>query len=286
MAKLPALEGVCWDDLRYLEAFARLKSAALAGRELGVATSTVYRRISALEQALGTGRLRRGEGLTEVAQTLSELARRTASELVAIGRTALDQQQQVRGAVTVNTVDGFVPLLSGAMTTLASAFPRLRVNMHIANQGLSLRKRQADVVLCIADKPGPHLIGRRLFPVEFGVYGTPELAAQPEGARWVTMGWPLQTTREARWERARISPDAVAVATPSRRAALDLVAAGMGLGLLPRRLAATEPQLVEVPELDDDVASLTRPAWLLTHPELAGQPRINAVMQTFADHLR
>ncbi|MBL4687628.1 MAG: LysR family transcriptional regulator [Nannocystaceae bacterium] len=286
MSTLPALEGFSWDDLRYLEALARLGSARLAGRELGVATSTVYRRIAALEEALGAPCLKRGDGVTEIAHRLAELARRTATEIVAIGRSGSGEQLQVGGSVTISTVDGFVPLLSGAVGALAAACPRLKINLHISDTGLSVRKRQADVALYIADKPAAHLVGRRLFSVDFGVYGTAEQAARPDEARWIVLGWPLQTTREARWERARVDPDSVAVATPSRRAFVDLVAAGLGLGLMPRRLAAMRPELVEVESFRDDVAPLTRPAWLLTHPELAGHVRIKAVLQTFAAHLR
>lgn len=286
MSTLPALEGFSWDDLRYLEALARLGSARLAGRELGVATSTVYRRITALEEALGAPCLKRGDGVTEIAHRLAELARRTATEIVAIGRSGSGEQLQVGGSVTISTVDGFVPLLSGAVGALAAACPRLKINLHISDTGLSVRKRQADVALYIADKPAAHLVGRRLFSVDFGVYGTAEQAARPDEARWIVLGWPLQTTREARWERARVDPDSVAVATPSRRAFVDLVAAGLGLGLMPRRLAAMRPELVEVESFRDDVAPLTRPAWLLTHPELAGHVRIKAVLQTFAAHLR
>lgn len=286
MSTLPALEGFSWDDLRYLEAVARLGSARLAGRELGVATSTVYRRITALEEALGAPCLKRGDGVTEIAHRLAELARRTATEIVAIGRSGTGEQLQVSGSVTISTVDGFVPLLSGAVGALAAACPRLKINLHISDTGLSVRKRQADIALYIADKPAVHLVGRRLFSVDFGVYGTAEQAARPDEARWIVLGWPLQTTREARWERARVDADSVAVATPSRRAFVDLVAAGLGLGLMPRRLAAMRPELVEVESFRDDVASLTRPAWLLTHPELAGHLRIKAVLQTFAAHLR
>ncbi len=286
MASLPALEGLCWDDLRVLEALERLGSAASAGRELGVATSTVYRRMSALEQALGMPCLARGEGVTDIARELAELARGTAGRLVEIGRRAHGQRLEVEGSVTISTVDGFASLLAGPMAALASACPRLKIDLHVSNTGLSLRKRQADIALSVADRPRPKLIGRRLFQIEFGVFGTPALAAEPDSARWVVLGWPLQTTREARWERARIPAESIAVATPSRRAFVDMVVAGIGLGLLPRKLAQMHPQLVEVTSFRDDARTLTRPAWLLTHPELQDHARISVVMQTLAEHLR
>lgn len=286
MSTLLLSEGPCWDDLRYLEAMQRLGSAAKAGRELGVATSTVYRRVAALERSLGVRCLVRGEGLTHVARELAELARRTGTTLIEIGRSAQQQHHAIAGSVTLSTVDGFAPLLTAPMAALTQSCPDLRVNLHISNKGLSLRKRQADIALSIADRPGPQLIGRRLFTVKYGVFGTPERAADGSQARWIVLGWPLQTTREARWERARVSTDAVAMATPSRRVFVDMVAGGLGLGLLPRRLAAMHPQLVEVEQYRAQAEELTRPAWLLTHPELRGSARVSVVMRTLAEHLQ
>jgi len=43
-----------WDDLRYLLAARRAGSLLHAGRALGVATSTVGRRLDALERRVGT----------------------------------------------------------------------------------------------------------------------------------------------------------------------------------------------------------------------------------------
>lgn len=278
-------EDLSWDDLRHLEAVERLGSVALAGRELGVAASTVYRRIGALERCLGVRCIVRGQGVTKVAHELAELARRMGDGLTKVSRRAQGQRLDVRGSVIVSTVDGFAPLLAEPMAALAAACPELRVNLHISDTGLSLRKRQADIVLSVVERPGADLVGRRLFPIEYGVFGCAQLVADPERARWIVLGWPLQTTREARWERARVAADAVAVATPSRRVFVDLVVAGLGLGLVPRKLAALHPGLQEVMKFRPDVEELTRSAWLLTHPELRGHARVSVVMQTFAAHL-
>lgn len=286
MSNLLLSEGPSWDDLRYLEAMERLGSATQAGRELGVATSTVYRRIDALERALRVRCLIRGEGLTDVARELSGLARRTGTKLIEIGRTAQQTHETIEGSITISTVDGFAPLLAEPMAALTTRCPDLRVNLHISNKGLSLRKRQADVALSIAERPGPQLIGRRLFDVDYGVFGTPQRADDAPNAKWIVLGWPLQTTREARWERARVPAEAVVMATPSRRVFIDMVTSGLGVGLIPRRLAQMHPRLVELEAYRAEAKELTRPAWLLTHPELRGSTRVSVVMRTLADSLR
>jgi len=286
MSSLSAVEGLSLDDLRHLEALVRLGSAAAAGRELGIAASTVYRRVGSLEAALGVRCLIRGEGVTPVARRLAELARRTGDNLIAISRLAQEEPEAVSGTVTITTIDGFAPLLAGPIAALARASPTLTINLHISDKGLSLRRRHADIALSVLRQPSPHLIGRRLFPIDFGVFAAPGVPTAPGEARWVILGWPLQSTLEARWERAHVPSEAVAIATPSRRAFVDLVVAGVGIGLLPRKLAALHPQLVEVEAHSVTSSALQRTAWLLTHPELRGHARIAIVMRTLGNYLR
>ncbi len=286
MIRLRAKEGHSLDDLRHLEAFVRLGSATAAGRELGVAASTVYRRIGSLEAALDVRCLVRGEGVTPVARRLAELARRTGDKLLEISRQAQEEPPEISGSVTITTIEGFAPLLLRPIAILAGACPTLTINLHISDRGLSLRRRHADIALSVHRQPSPHLIGRRLFPIDFGVFGAPGIATDAGQARWIVLGWPLQSTCEARWERAHVPREAIAVATPSRRAFVDLVVAGIGIGLLPRKLAALHPQLVEVEAFSTASSELQRTAWLLTHPELQGRARITAVMRILGDYFR
>ncbi|MDC0667030.1 LysR family transcriptional regulator [Nannocystis radixulma] len=273
------------DDLRYLEAFERLGSAAAAGRDLGVAPSTVYRRIAALEQAVGFVCLERSRGITAAGRELAALARTTSVTLAGIARRARDRREEVRGTITVTTIDGFGPLLVAPIAALAAAFPLLRVDVHISDAGLSLRKGQAEIGLGLLSDPPQTLVGRKLFPVQFGVYGTRALAAEPEHARWLVLGTPLHNSWLGQWEREHVPQDRVAFATPSRRLLVDLAVASVGLNLMPARLAAEHPELVEVKQFRATTAPLTRPAWILTHPDLRKDARVSVVMKMLARHL-
>lgn len=279
------MHGLSWDDLRFIEALERLGKSGDAARELGVATSTVYRRITTLERGLGVRCVEEGGGVTARGRELAELARNTQTALSGIARRAHDHRAEAKGVVTLTTVDGFAPLLVEPLAQLARHYPGLRVHLHIDSRGLSLRKRQADIALSIVPRPPPHLIGRKLFTIEYAVYGVPRLAERPHDAGWIVLGWPLSSTREARWEQKHVPDASVVVATPSRRAFLDLVRAGVGVGLLPRPLARLHPQLQELEEHRPTLLDVTRPAWLLTHPELRDETRVRVVMDAIGDSL-
>lgn len=275
-----------WDDLRYLEALERLGSSTAVGRELGVAVSTVYRRIAALEQSVGFACLVRGKGLTAAGSELARLARSTDAALSGIAHRARDQREEVRGVVKLTTTDGFAPLLVAPLAALASTYPHLRVDVHLTDAGLSLRKRQAEIGISLLEAPPDILVGRKLFPIHFAVYGTRALAAEPERARWITLAPPLHTSWLGRWESEHVPAEKIALATASRRLLVDLVAAGAGIGLLPTRLAADNPDLVELRSFAPRVAGLTRSTWILTHPDVKHDGRVKAVMKALSTHLR
>jgi DNA-binding transcriptional LysR family regulator len=274
-----------WDDLRYLEAVDRLGNARNAGRELGVAASTVYRRIAELEAAVGFTCLTRGEGLTARGQELAAVGRETATALQELERRAKDAHDAVRGAVNLTTIDGFAPLLAEPLGALARSAPQLRVNVHISDMGVSIRKRHAEVGLSILDRPPGTLVGRRLFPVRFSVFAHRSLHAQFTTARWIVVGRPLHTTWLATWEAAHVPPERIAVSTASRRLHDDLIADGAGLGLMPVRLAEAYPDLIEVPGYRSTTQALTRWAWVLTHEAFRHDPRVTALMRALAAHL-
>lgn len=276
---------ISWDDLRFLEALERLGSARAAGRELGVAPSTVYRRVSTLEAAVGFPCLKRGDGLTTAGRELAELGRSTGGALDRIARRAKEDREAVRGRVTLTTIDGFAPLLVAPLAALAATSPRLQVDVHISDGGLSLRKRQAEVGLSVLETPPGTLVGRKLFPVRFGVYARRDLASDEQSARWITLGAPLQVSWLGRWESQNVPADRIAIASPSRRLLTDLIAAGVGIGLMPARLAELVPDLVEITRYRASTAALTRHAWALTHAEAQKDARVVAVMKALATHL-
>src|SRR6185436_14387048 len=109
-----------WDDLRMLLAVSRHGSFLRAGVALGVATSTVVRRISALERAVGRPLVRRdagGSSLEPEAARLTELAHQLDLGLATFRR---DRSSSFTGTVRITAGDGFVP----AVVRAAARFRR------------------------------------------------------------------------------------------------------------------------------------------------------------------
>lgn len=272
-----------WDDLRHFEAFVRTGSTGAAARELNVSTSTVYRRLEALEAALGAPLFAPDSDseLSEEGARIAALARSMRSGLGEVHQLAQSRMTEARGKVRLTTVEGLVPVLIEPMRELRVRFPELHVELHLADSGPSVRRREADIALGVMSNPPESLVGRKLLHVEHGVFGTAEaVAANPRC--WVVSGPPMENSLEARWEAEHV--DRIAVATGSRQAFLRFLQAGLGVGLFPR-IVGERLGLHEVEELREAASSVTRTIWSLIHPDVRDDVRIRSVLDVLTEHL-
>ncbi|NUO53245.1 MAG: LysR family transcriptional regulator [Polyangiaceae bacterium] len=265
-----------WDDLRVLEALDRLGTTGRAARELGVSVSKVYRRIAQLEEAVGSACVDRGAGagkLTDTGRALAAIARQTASSVTAVRQGLRLAARDLDGEVSLTTVEGFVPLIAPALASLAERAPKLRVSLDIGFQGPSVRKREVDIALAVVPKPPQGLWGKRVMTIRYAAFGT-QRAIDASPRRWIVLDRPLLSTPQAAWEKAHAKPMAARTSSFSTR--LALARSGTGIAILPRRVAAMHPELIELDEHGLD--TLDRPGWVLTHPDLRDVPRVRAVL--------
>jgi molybdate transport repressor ModE-like protein len=266
-----------WDDVRYLERIAQLGSVGAAARDLNLSISTLYRRVATLEASLGQLCLVRGPNggtLTPTGEALAAVGRRTRAGLSEVTGQLRAQATTLEGEVSFTTVSALQPFIERPIAKLAAQAPHLRVVVHLGDAGPSVRRREVDVALGVMHRPSPGCWGRKVARLQSGVYATREALARPERG-WVARALAEVSSPESAWER--VHAGRIAVRAPFS-SLVGLVAAGVGLGLIPRQLAALHPGLVEVSEYKALVADLERPVWLLTHPDLRKTPRVVALM--------
>jgi len=270
-----------WNDLRYLEALDRTGKVGLAARELGLSVSTLYRRMAELEQEVGELCLKRSPGgatLTDFGRSLAQVGRKTRSGLNEVLTQLRARETQIEGEVSLTTVVALLPLIEPPLAELTLQHPKLHVTLHLGDDGPSVRQREVDVALGVMRRPPPGCWGRKVKQFPFGVFATREAAAR-QPRRWVVRSLAEGTSAEAAWERAHT--EQLAARAPFH-ALVDLCAAGMGLGLMPKALAARHAQLVELREFAPKLGGLERTAWLLCHPDQRRTPRVVALMNALA----
>jgi DNA-binding transcriptional LysR family regulator len=280
-------------DLALVLALHRAGTLAAAGERLGVNASTVFRMLQRLERGLGQAlfeRGRRGYTAMELARTLAGQAEQVEAALEAARAAAQAQPGQAAGTVRLTTTDTLLHgLLAPALAALHREQPRLQFELHTGNELASLTRRDADIALRATSKPPSHLIGRRVGPIRVALYAAKSSAikhwdqVEAGEAAWVAPDDGLPEHPSVRWRQKHFPTLQPAFRTGSVQSVAELVASGLGVGLLPLFLAEPRRELRRLTEpLDEAETDL----WLLTHPETRHLRRVQAVWNHLAQTLQ
>lgn len=276
-------------DLALVLALQRAGTLAAAGERLGVNASTVFRMLQRLERGLGQAlfdRGRRGYRALELARVLSAQAEQVEAAVEAARAAAQAEPGEAAGTVRITTTDTLLHgLLAPALAALHAAQPRLQFELHTGNELASLTRRDADIALRATARPPAHLVGRRLGPIRVAVYAARSSRVKAwsddiaRHSAWVAPDDGLPEHPSVRWRQKHFPTLQPAFRTGSVQSVAELVAQGLGLGVLPLFLAEPRRELRRLTEpLEDADTEL----WLLTHPETRHLRRVHAVWQHLA----
>ncbi|HYH20354.1 MAG TPA: LysR family transcriptional regulator [Azospirillum sp.] len=279
-----------WDDLRYLLAVARYGSLSAAARVLGVNHSTVLRRVSALEEAMGVqlfDKLPGGYVLTAAGDEMHRVALKVEENLAAANRQLSGRDARISGTLRVTTIDILtLHILPRHIAALRDRHPDLRVDLVTAEASLSLTRREADVAIRSTGTPPENLVGRAVSGLAFAVYGGVPYVERtgagddPGRHTWVGLDESFDHTGLARWYKRTVPVERIGHRVNSVAAAVAAVRAGTGLGLLPCGLVDRDPAFRRLGAL---VAEVGTKIWLLTHEDLRHMGRVRAFLDFMAD---
>src|SRR5689334_23169580 len=114
---------VDWSDLQLLVSVSGAGSMLRAGRRLGLAASTVSRRMSQLERAVGTPLLERGPAgvrLTAAGLALADCGIELGFGVARALRELPRPDAHLTGVVRISAGDGFVDPIVAAMRAMAA----------------------------------------------------------------------------------------------------------------------------------------------------------------------
>ena len=257
-----------------------------AARELGVEHTTVGRRLTALETALGTRLFIRGpDGLvpTSSGRDMLPLAEEIAARAQAIERRVSGDDSRIQGTVRVSVSEALSGYLVKQSAALRDRHPGLMVEMLIGNHASDLLRGEADLAIRARPVIEPDLVARKLVCAGWSLYASPDYVARkgtppdPEtlcGHDVITFDESLASTPGGTWLGAHARGSSVAMRGNSVVAVRNAAICGMGITVLPCFLAEPEPQLQRLsPRVLGE-----RDIYLVVHPDLARVARVRAVM--------
>ena len=276
-----------WDDIRFFLAIHRFGSLTAAAGPLGVTQPTCGRRLAALEGSLGLrlfDRLPEGLRLTGAGATLLDAATTMEQSAHDLALRATVRDRDLEGVVRISTNEYFAcSFLVGALPQVREKYPGIRLELVLSNDETDLLKRHADLAIRFrpeGHRPTPEvLVAQKLGDEPFLLYatdeylrrrGTPVHPAALAGHDVVVFSGRHPATE---WCAHAFRDATVVLSAPSMQVTGAAIAAGLGLGVLPRRAARLTPHLRP---LSRTVANGT--GWMVVHPDLRDVPRIRVVI--------
>lgn len=279
-------------DIEVVLALVRANTLAEAGERLAVDASTVFRSLQRIEKGLGQRlfeRSRTGYQPLELAQVLASHGEQLEVQLESARSAVQASPEQVSGSVRLTTTDTVLHgLVAPALKLLQSTHPLLVYELHTGNELASLTRRDADIAVRATRRPPQHLVGKHVGPIRVALF-----AAKKGGPRrfdadvagkvdWIAPDDALPEHPSVVWRKKHFPRVSPRYRVGSILTVAEMVAQGMGIGLLPLFLAQGRADLVALTgALDECQTEL----WLLTHTESRHLRRVSTVFSHLAKHL-
>jgi DNA-binding transcriptional LysR family regulator len=280
-----------WGDIRFFLAVTENGSIAGAARQLAVNHSTVLRRIAHLESELACrlfDRLPGGYALSAAGLMLAQHLHGLSEQMDAAERRLFGLDATIRGPLRVSADDVVVEgLLMPVLAQLRQRHAQVRIHLLLEDTLASLSRRDTDVAVRAVDQAPEPLIARRVGNLETVLCAARRHLHALGGAqaldryRWVLGDESPAFEKIDAWVRQHVPPERVVARIDNVVGVADAVAGGLGVGLLPRPLAARRPELVE---LRPPEPTLHRPVWVMMHPDLQ-TARTRALFEFVVDSL-
>lgn len=248
---MAAIGKLDWNDLRYLLAAAQAGTLAGAARSLGVKHSTVGRRLTALERALGAAvvmRSERGLLLTPLGHTLVPYAQ-------AVERAVADLQSQAAARaslVRVGVPTGLFKFLTPHLARFRRAHPEISLEFLSSSEPVDLTKGEAELALRVGPIADQRLIARKVGQFGWSLYASAAYLAHhraPKDARDLAghdvLGFQprLAAVPGAKWIAEHGAGASIVLVNREIAEMAEAAAAGLGIAALPCIVGDSEPGL-------------------------------------------
>lgn len=248
---MAAIDELDWDDLRYFLRAVQETTLAGAARAMGVEHTTIGRRLTALERALGCPVVLRGPDglrLTPLGARLIPLAEEVQRAVSAVRDLATAEGGRVRLAVP----SGFTSLFTEGLAKLCTDHPGLSLELVSGSRPVDLKKGEADLAIRSGPVVDKELVARKLCESGFSLYASEAyLARRPapgnpndlSGHDLIAYDPSLAAVPAARWVEERAANATIVLRSREMTDMLAAACGGAGLAVLPCMLGDAEPAL-------------------------------------------
>lgn len=277
-----------WEDIEAIMLVGQHGTVRSAAHAVGVAHTTLAKRVLSAERALGIVafvRSVKGYTPTQAGRTVIAHAEKMAFEAASISRHVGGTDTELSGVVRVSLLSTVLThILHPHLSDFAARHPKVVLEFVTLDAFADLDRQKADIAIRFQDAPDEDLFGRRVAEMRAATYASKsfDLPSLDRDDPVPIIGWGdaervaksykalgIENT-ELRWV-ARDMPSQVALAKTST-----------AIAELPCYVGDAESDLVRI---DVDHTIRVTDVWVLTHKSLKESERVHAVFSFLAETL-
>ena len=282
-----------WDDLKYFLAMAEEGSLSAAARKLKVSQPTLSRRLTVLEENIGSDlftRTRTGLEMTAIGERLVDHARHMRDDAYSIERMVTGHDSSLQGSVVISCIEILgADWLVKHTRPFREQFPGITVDFKIENSASDLLRREADIAIRMFRPVQNDLIGRKVGTMKYCYYaskdyierhGMPENTKNLSGHEFILPHDEILALTSKFGKRPFDPKQNIAFRSNNLISLSSAVREGFGIGAYSCLMGDKDPNLVR---LFDGLVVFSSDIWLVSHAELRRSARIRAMYDFLAD---
>lgn len=285
-----------WDDAKVVLAVARGGTFSAAARSLGMDETTIARRLTRLERALGVEVFQAYDGRrvpTARGAGLISQAERLEAEALRLEHLAGAHPEEAVGTVRIAATEMIARhILAPRIGDLLAIHPKVRLRFLTGHENVSFARWETDLAVRLARPERGDLLVRKLADIRFAVVEAKSdrtLQGPREVRPWLTYHEDLAHLPEARYVAGKLDGAEPLLRSNDLDALARAVAGGAGVACLPMFVAELASRhdgdgLAVVPEEED--LNLSREAWLLMRPDQRDARPVRAVADWIVEVFR
>jgi DNA-binding transcriptional LysR family regulator len=255
------MNDVDWQDIKLFLAVARLGNLSKAAALLKSSPATLGRRMLELESSVSRLLFKRSQTGYELTKDGEEFLKR-ALAMDAGAKPLLDwiDRDRIRPSVRISAGTWTAQFLCENFERLWSLQDEFVIVIVATERPLDIRHREVEIGIRSHKPEGANLAARRTGHVAHGVFQSRSLK-HATNIGWVSMLPEDSSTAALRWTQKQPRPEIVAWAS-TPRTLYDLIAAGVGKGVLPCFAGDRDPRLERIGKA---LPELHQEQWLVVH---------------------
>jgi len=284
-----------WDDLKLVDAAARMRSLSGAARALDISQPQLSRRLKAFEDRIGArlfDRMPSGLKPTEAGLRLIPLAADMRQQAEAAARLLPDLPGTALRVVRVAVDEVRARVLTDMFALLEERLQGVELELISSHAHADHQSRSIELQIRNCLPETDTLIARKIGDLAYGVFGSRAyLEENPEAltpSRFKKCRWlgftpdDLWYPAHSQWLEDRL-PRPPRLRTNTMTTMMNMIASGSGLGLLPVFMGDANPELVRVM---GPLEELTNAEHIIVHRDVRREPAVRLAIDAISEAYR